>query len=146
MKTSNYGTISCSGAKECMEILEIMAYEFIAVGGEGELWWYRGHAKIQKQHLSSSRGRSWQLVFIWPLCAATTILPLTEKRYYKRCSLAFSHFFYFPIFTSTLQKAMASACFLSSYYMDCNLLIRNSFVYYYCKADTQSFLFLLANL
>ena len=36
-------------------------------------------------------------------------LPLTEKRYYKRCSLAFSHFFYFPIFTSTLQKAMASA-------------------------------------
>ena len=79
-------------------------------------------------------------------CAATTILPLTEKRYYKRCSLAFSHFFYFPIFTSTLQKAMASACFLSSYYMDCNLLIRNSFVYYYCKADTQSFLFLLANL
>ena len=51
-----------------MEILEIMAYEFIAVGGEGELWWYRGHAKIQKQHLSSSRGRSWQLVFIWPLC------------------------------------------------------------------------------
>ena len=80
-------------------------------------------------------------------CAATTILPLTEKRYYKRCSLAFSHFFLFSDFYKHFTKSNGLyACFLSSYYMDCNLLIRNSFVYYYCKADTQSFLFLLANL
>ena len=51
----------------------------------------------------------------------------------NRRSLAFLHFFYFPIFTSQQYS------FLSSNYTARNLLIRNSFVYYYCSTKASFF-------